>query len=60
MSANVSSAADPEQGFAGGYLEDLLGGEDVELEDDGGVRFELDRYGYRWFRIHGPESRGTD
>ncbi len=60
VSANLSSATDPERDFAGAYLEDLLSGEDVGLEDDGGVRFELDRYGYRWFRIHRPETRGTD
>ena len=57
VTANLSSAGDPESGFEGTYLRDLLDGQDVELADDGGLELELDRYGYRWFRIQRPGER---
>jgi len=57
VTANLSSAGDPETGFEGTYLRDLLDGQDVELADDGGLELELDRYGYRWFRIQRPGER---
>lgn len=57
VSANAGSAQEPGRSYAGAVLQDLLDGEDIPLQDDGGFDLELDRYGYRWFRIHHPEDR---
>jgi glycosidase len=57
VAANATSTKDPEPGFSGAVLRDLLGGQDVPLADDGGFELELDRYGYRWFRIRRPQDR---
>jgi trehalose synthase len=57
LTANVTSTEDPERGFADAVLRDLLDGQDVPLADDGGFELQLDRYGYRWFRIRRPEDR---
>ncbi|MCU1564911.1 MAG: trehalose synthase [Arthrobacter sp.] len=55
--ANVSPPDEPGRTFAGAVLSDLLTGQDVRLDDDGGFELELDRYGHRWFRIQHPEDR---
>jgi trehalose synthase len=57
VAANVSSPDEPGRAFAGAVLSDLLAGQDVRLDDDGGFELELDRYGHRWFRIQHPEDR---
>lgn len=57
VAANVTSGGDPEPGFAGAFLRDLLDGQDIQLDDDGGFELELDRYGYRWFRLQRPGER---
>ena len=51
VTAKVASPEDPEETFGGAILLDLLDGENVALADDGGFELELERYGYRWFRI---------
>ncbi|KRE68482.1 hypothetical protein ASG92_00990 [Arthrobacter sp. Soil736] len=57
----VSGRAGPEDGpsraFRGASLLDLLGGDNVPLEPDGGFTVELGPYGYRWFRVHKPGDR---
>lgn len=57
VSAKVSSPEDPAENFAGAVLLDLLDGDNVPLADDGGFELELERYGYRWFRIQRPADR---
>lgn len=57
VTAKVMPAEDSERGFAGAVLRDLLDGQDVLLADDGGFELELDRYGFRWFRIRYPRAR---
>jgi trehalose synthase len=57
VTANATSTEEPEASFSGAVLRDLLGGQDVQLADDGGFDLELDRYGYRWFRIQHPPDR---
>jgi glycosidase len=57
VSARVSSPEDPEEAFGGAILRDLLDGDNVPLADDGGFELELERYGYRWFRIQHPADR---
>ncbi|WP_454699845.1 alpha-amylase family protein [Arthrobacter humicola] len=57
VTAKVSSPEDPAENFAGAILLDLLDGENVPLADDGGFELELERYGYRWFRIQHPADR---
>lgn len=57
VTAKVSSPEDPAENFAGATLLDLLDGDNVPLADDGGFELELERYGYRWFRIQHPADR---
>ncbi|CAN7563246.1 alpha-amylase family protein [Arthrobacter sp. LjRoot78] len=57
VTAKVSSPEDPAENFAGAVLLDLLDGDNVPLADDGGFELELERYGYRWFRIQRPADR---
>ncbi|MEO5319722.1 alpha-amylase family protein [Arthrobacter sp. CC3] len=57
VTAKVSSPEDPAENFAGAVLLDLLDGDNVPLADDGGFDLELERYGYRWFRIQHPADR---
>jgi glycosidase len=57
VAANATSPGNSEPGFSGAVLRDLLGGHDVPVADDGGFELELDRYGYRWFRIRHPGDR---
>ncbi|MCY1213034.1 Trehalose synthase/amylase TreS [compost metagenome] len=57
VSAKVSSPEDPEEAFGGAILRDLFDGDNVPLADDGGFELELERYGYRWFRIQHPADR---
>ncbi|MDQ0848440.1 trehalose synthase [Arthrobacter sp. B3I9] len=57
VAANATSPGNPQPGFSGAVLRDLLGGHDVPVADDGGFELELDRYGYRWFRIRHPGDR---
>ena len=57
VTAKVSSPEDPAENFAGAILLDLLDGDNVPLADDGGFELELERYGYRWFRIQHPADR---
>ena len=57
VTAKVSSPEDPAENFAGAILLDLLDGDNVPLADDGGFELELERYGYRWFRIQRPADR---
>lgn len=57
VTAKVLSPEDPEETFGGAVLLDLLDGDIVPLSDDGGFGLELERYGYRWFRIQRPADR---
>lgn len=57
ITAKVSSPEDPNETFGGAILLDLLDGDNVPLEADGGFTVELGRYGYRWFRIQRPGDR---
>lgn len=57
VTARVSSPEDPTETFGGAILLDLLDGENIALADDGGFELELERYGYRWFRIQRPADR---
>ncbi|KQR70866.1 trehalose synthase [Arthrobacter sp. Leaf337] len=57
VSAKVSSPEDPAENVAGAVLLDLFDGDNVPLADDGGFELELERYGYRWFRIQRPADR---
>jgi trehalose synthase len=57
VTAKVVSPEDPKETFGGAILLDLLDGENVALADDGGFELELERYGYRWFRIQRPGDR---
>jgi trehalose synthase len=57
VTAKVSSPEDPAENFAGATLLDLLDGDNVPLADDGGFELELERYGYRWFRIQHAADR---
>lgn len=57
VGANAASTEEPGRSYAGAVLQDLLGGEDIPLRDDGGFELELGHYGFRWFRIHHPEDR---
>jgi trehalose synthase len=57
VTAKVVSPEDPKETFGGAILLDLLDGENVALADDGGFELELERYGYRWFRIQHPADR---
>ncbi|MDV8147995.1 alpha-amylase family protein [Arthrobacter sp. B10-11] len=57
VTARVSSPEDPKETFGGAILLDLLDGENIALADDGGFELELERYGYRWFRIQRPADR---
>ena len=57
VTAKVSSPEDPAENFAGAILLDLLDGDNVPLADDGGFELELERYGYRWFRIQHAADR---
>ncbi|MCU1549410.1 MAG: trehalose synthase [Arthrobacter sp.] len=54
VAASVASPDERGRSFAGAVLSDLLAGQDVRLDDDGGFELELDRYGHRWFRIQHP------
>jgi glycosidase len=47
----------PGVSYAGAVLRDLLGREDVPLDDDGVFEVRLDRYGYRWFRVQRQGER---
>lgn len=55
--ASVASPNEPERSYGGRVLLDLLDGEDIEVEDDGGFELQLDRYGFRWFRLQHPQDR---
>ncbi|MEK0153974.1 alpha-amylase family protein [Arthrobacter oryzae] len=57
VTAKVVSPEDPKETFGGAILLDLLDGENVALADDGGFELELERYGYRWFRIQRPGDK---
>ncbi|WLQ07981.1 alpha-amylase family protein [Arthrobacter oryzae] len=57
VTARVSSPEDPKETFGGAILLDLLDGENIALADDGGFELELERYGYRWFRIQRSGDR---
>lgn len=57
VTASAATPGEPGRSYAGAVLQDLLDGEDIPLQDDGGFELELGRYGYRWFRIHHPEDR---
>jgi trehalose synthase len=57
VTAKVVSPEDPKETFGGAILLDLLDGENVALADGGGFELELERYGYRWFRIQRPGDR---
>jgi trehalose synthase len=57
VTAKVSSPEDPAENFAGAILLDLLDGVNVPLADDGGFELELERYGYRLFRIQHAADR---
>ena len=52
IDARVSLPDGEGQSLAGAILLDLLDGENIPLEEDGHFTLKLDRYGYRWFRIH--------
>ena len=47
----------PKRAFRGATLLDVLDGDNVPLEPDGGFSVELGRYGYRWFRVQQPGDR---
>ena len=57
VTAKVSSGDEPDRSYDGAILLDLLDGENVGLAEDGGFELELERYGYRWFRIQHPADR---
>ena len=57
VTAKVLSPEDPREAFGGAILLDLLDGGIVPLTDDGGFELQLERYGYRWFRIQRPTDR---
>jgi len=57
VTANAAPPDEQDRSYAGTVLQDLLDGEDIPLQDDGGFELELGHYGFRWFRIHHPEDR---
>jgi glycosidase len=57
VSGNAGPKDGPPRAFRGATLLDLLGGDNVPLEPDGGFTVELGRYGYRWFRVHKSGDR---
>ena len=41
----------------GTVLVDVFTGEECRLDDKGRIEVVLDGYGYRWYRVHGPDDR---
>ncbi|MCG7322064.1 alpha-amylase family protein [Arsenicicoccus bolidensis] len=41
----------------GTVLVDVFTGEECRLDDEGRIEVVLDGYGYRWYRVHGPDDR---
>ena len=52
VAGTVAPEEEPRKAYKDAMLLDLFDGDNVPLEPDGGFTVELERYGYRWYRLH--------
>ena len=57
VAGTVALEDGPRKAYKDAMLLDLFDGDNVPLEPDGGFTVELERYGYRWYRLHRKGDR---
>jgi hypothetical protein len=57
VSGTLAHEDGPPDAFRDAILLDLFDGDNIPLEPDGGFTVELERYGYRWYRLHRKGDR---
>lgn len=57
VKGTVGAEDGPANAFRDATLLDLFDGDNVTLDPDGGFTVELERYGYRWYRLHRKGDR---
>ncbi|MCD5341158.1 alpha-amylase family protein [Arthrobacter sp. AK04] len=57
VAGTVAPEDGPRKAYKDAMLLDLFDGDNVPLEPDGGFTVELERYGYRWYRLHRKGDR---
>jgi trehalose synthase len=57
VSGTLAHEDGPPNAFRDAILLDLFDGDNIPLEPDGGFTVELERYGYRWYRLHRKGDR---
>ena len=57
VAGTVAPEEEPRKAYKDAILLDLFDGDNIPLEADGGFTVELERYGYRWYRLHRKGDR---
>lgn len=57
VTGKVGAGDAPKRAYNGATLLDMLDGDNVPIEPDGGFTVELGRCGYRWLRLQYPGDR---
>ncbi|MFJ6312650.1 alpha-amylase family protein [Pseudarthrobacter oxydans] len=57
VNGTVAPEDGPANAFRDATLLDLFDGDNITLDPDGGFTVELERYGYRWYRLHRKGDR---